>query len=125
MATEQKTATAAAPAAGSAAAAAAAAPAKAAKPKAEPKPPRYLPTSTLNFKKKPDSDITYGPVTDEAKKTVNPKRAGTKAHTAFSQYEQGITIAKLEEKMKTAGVALNANLDWDIKHGFIEIVPAK
>lgn len=92
-------------------AAAAAAP----KPKAEPKPPRYNPKGTIHLLKDKDGK-QYG--TGEG--LVNPKRVGTKAHTAFSNYVDGATIEATAAKFEKTGGSMNANLDWDIKHGFLE-----
>lgn len=101
------------PAAGGATGEAAPKPAaKAAKPKAEPKPPRYNPKGTVVMLADKDGK-KYGP-------DHNPKRAGTKAATWFANYKDGITIADLEEAYKKTGGSMNQNLDWDIKHKFVE-----
>ncbi len=89
------------------------------KPKAEPKAPRYSPDAKLSFLKNKDGTKTYGPVTDEAKNIVNPKRG--KAKDAFAQYAEGITIGELAKKFEKLGTGMNQHLDWDIKHGFITV----
>lgn len=98
-----------------------AAPPKAAKPKAEPKPPRYAPTGTITMLKTKDGKSTYGAVTDEKAGTVNPKR--NKSNTWFANYRNGITVAELAKAYEKTGGSMNANLDWDIKHGFVQYNP--
>lgn len=110
------------------AAAAGAAPAKAAKPKAEPKPPRYAPEGTITLLKDKEGKVQYGPVTDEKATplpTKNPKRAGTKSATWFANYKDGMTIAELSKAFEKTGGSMNSNLDWDIKHGFVQYNPPK
>ena len=90
------------------------------KPKAEPKPPRFNPKGTIKLLKDKDGK-QYG--TGEG--LVNPKRAGTKAHIAFSNYVDGATIEATAAKFEKTGGSMNSNLDWDIKHGFVEYVAPK
>lgn len=121
MTTESKPAT--APAAqkpATAAPAAAAKPETVAKPKAEPKPPRFSPTSKIRLLKDEKTGKNYGPGRDDT--TINPKRPNTKSHTWFANYRDGMTIAELAEAFKKTGGSMNANLDWDSRHKFIEIV---
>lgn len=105
------------PATATATAAAKPATAAAPKPKAEPKPPRYNPKGTIKLLKDKDGK-QYG--TGEG--LINPKRAGTKAFTAFSNYVDGATIEATAAKFEKTGGSMNSNLDWDIKHGFVEYV---
>jgi hypothetical protein len=56
----------------------------------------------------------------------NPKRAGCAAHTAFSFYEVGATLAACMENSAKAGhkgkfALLTANVAWDLAHGFITL----
>jgi hypothetical protein len=53
----------------------------------------------------------------------NPKRAGSKAHTVFSHYQSGQTIAAFADALATAGLGKEAtpNLVYDAKHGYIAI----
>ena len=52
-------------------------------------------------------------------KTVdNPKRAGSKAHAAFSAYVDQMTVA---EYCDAVGTAATPNLVYDAAHGFISI----
>lgn len=119
--------------AGKPAAAAGAAPAKApAKPKAEPKAPRFDPKATIHFLQAPlakdakegDKPKNYGPTDTDT--TVNPKRAGTKAHDAFALYKEGATVedtAKAFEAKKIGG--FSGDLAWNIGHKYMELVPPK
>lgn len=94
------------------------------KPKAEPKPPRFALTSKIKLLPVAGENKEgkkYGATNDD--KTVNPKRANTKSFTWFANYKDGMTIAELQEAYKTTGGSMNANLDWDIKHKFVEVVP--
>lgn len=79
--------------------------------------------------KKEAGPKTRGPrgVEETAKITVlagtNPKREGSKAHTVFSHYKTGQTIAEFADSLKASGLEKEAtpNLVWDAKHGFIAI----
>lgn len=96
---------------------------KAAKPKAEPKPPRFAPTGTIKLLKDEKSGKSFGPGKDDT--TINPKRKDSKSHTWFANYKDGMTIAELQEAYKKTGGSMNSNLDWDIKHKYVEYVAPK
>lgn len=103
-----------------------AAPAKAPAKKAEPKPPRYNPAGTITLLKDKEGKVQYAAVTNaEAKPlpTKNPKRG--KSATWFANYKDGMTIADLSKAYEKTGGSMNANLDWDIKHGFVTYNPPK
>ena len=134
MAEDTKTATAAAAPASKPAAAAGTKPAeaKAAKPKAAPKPPRFDPKATIHFLQAPlakdakegEKAKTYGPTNSDT--TVNPKREGTQAHTAFSLYKEGATVDEVSKAFEAKKITgFNGDLAWNIGHKFIELVPAK
>lgn len=97
-------------------------PAAAPKPKAEPKPPRFHPAGTVKMLPvdKDEKNRKYGPGNDDT--TVNPKRANTKSHTWFANYRDGITIKDLAAAYEKSGGSMTSNLDWDIKHKFVEYV---
>lgn len=46
----------------------------------------------------------------------NPKRAGSKSHTKFAKYKDGMTIQQAADAGMTG-----ADLSWDSKHCFIKI----
>lgn len=71
----------------------------------------------------PNSTIKFG--TNAESKAYNtsdnnPKRAGSQAHASFAMYAEGKTLQQLVD----AGVR-TADLNWDLKHGFIEAVAPK
>jgi hypothetical protein len=47
----------------------------------------------------------------------NPKRDGSRGHAVFAKYKDGMTVAEF------IGIADDhrANLNWDLKHGFVEL----
>lgn len=47
----------------------------------------------------------------------NPKRPGTKSRDRFALYRDGMSVA---EFLKAGGK--RADISWDTKHGFIEVV---
>ena len=47
----------------------------------------------------------------------NPKRPGTKARARFDLYEDGMTV----QQFLAAG-GQRVDINWDKKHGFIEVV---
>ena len=53
----------------------------------------------------------------------NPKREGSKAHAAFSHYEDGMTVGEYCDAMEKDGIGKEAtpNLVYDAKKGFITI----
>lgn len=57
---------------------------------------------------------------DTAKITLiakeNPKREGTKAHTAFNLYKSGQTVREVLDAGQT-----RSNLIYDVRHGYIKI----
>lgn len=94
-------------------AAPATAPKAEAKPKAPPKPPKF----------NPDAKITL--LTDKEGKKYgvdnNPKRANSKSAVWFANYKDGMTVRQLAEAYQKTGGSMNANLAWDIEHGFISV----
>src|SRR5690606_554295 len=114
MATAETTKTAAAPAAAKPATAAP----KAEKPKREPRVAKYDPKGTVHFKKDEKSGKMYGRETNDT--TINPKRKNSKSEVWFGNYREGITIEELAKAYEKTGGSLTSNLDWDIKHGFVE-----
>jgi hypothetical protein len=97
-------------------AAAAKAPA-APKPKAEPKPPRYPDDAVVTLLKDTKDGKQYGDGTGDTK---NPKRG--KSGDRFKNYRSGQTIAELRKASEKTGAGyVNADLDWDLKHGMISI----
>jgi len=77
----------------------------------------------------PATPKTRGPrgVSDGAIVTVlveNPKRGGSKAHSIFSCYATGLSVADIFAAAKEAGfdeAYVTPCLVWDAKHGFITI----
>jgi len=67
----------------------------------------------------------------EAKGTVkllvpnNPKKPGSASAARFSLYKDGMSVAAYKEAVKSAGQPIrlaSADLLWDVKHKFIELV---
>ena len=54
---------------------------------------------------------------------ANPKRPGSKSHTAFAQYRDGMTVQEYIDAMERIGMGKVAtpNLVYDSAHGFIQI----
>lgn len=50
--------------------------------------------------------------------TANPKRVGSKAHAAFSNYVDGMTVKAFADAV---GAEATGHLVYDSKHGFISI----
>jgi hypothetical protein len=80
--------------------------------------------STEAGEKTPKAPKTRGPrgVSEDAVitlvATVNPKRVGSKAHAAFANYVNGMTVKAFADAV---GAEATGHLVYDAKHGFITI----
>lgn len=77
------------------------------------KAPKYAGTSTIKLLSDKDGK-QFGA-------DHNPKRAGSASALRFANYSDGLTIAELLEKGDSQATVF-ADLDYDIKKGFIEVV---